>query len=135
MLAQQYMTTMIDIMTPVLEKSMLIACEYCKACGRDVVTSQDVEYAMKFCAMHKVGEDIGSLFPEIYADSDDDDDESIEEVGDDDCPAFTRYSGNDPVLLKINEAYDQWDEWVPQSPAEEMLKNAVNSNGPSGMDE
>tara|TARA_B110000305_G_scaffold143264_1_gene159414 strand:- start:136 stop:540 length:405 start_codon:yes stop_codon:yes gene_type:complete len=134
MLADQYMTTMIDIMTPVLEKSMLIACEYCKACGRDTITSQDVEYAMKFCAMNKVGEDIGSLFPDIYSDNSDDED-SIEEVDEDECIPFTRYSGDDPMVLKINEAYDRWDEWVPQSPAEEMLKNAVNSNGPGGMDE
>jgi hypothetical protein len=35
----------------------------------------------------------------------------------------------------VNEAYDRWDSWVPQSPAEEMLKNAINSNGPGGMDE
>jgi hypothetical protein len=28
----------------------------------------------------------------------------------------------------MNEAYDRWDSWVPQSPTEEMLKNAINSN-------
>jgi hypothetical protein len=49
-----------DILIPVLEKSMLLACKYCRACGRDVVLSQDVEYAAKYCAMNTVGQDIGT---------------------------------------------------------------------------
>ena len=131
-MAQQYMQSMIDIMTPVLEKSMLVACEYCKACGREVLTAQDVEYATKYCAMNSVGVHIGSILPDVDMDGDDD---SIEEVDDDDCPPFTRYSGDDPTFVSVNEAYDRWDSWIPQSPVEEMLKNAINSNGPGGMDE
>jgi len=133
-MATQYVNTMIDIMTPVLERSMILACEYCKACGREVVTAQDVEYATKFCAMNAVGVHIGSMFPDVHVD-DTEDDDSIEEVDDDECPPFTRYSGDDPSFVKVNEAYDRWDSWVPQSPAEEMLKNAINSNGTGGMDE
>src|SRR5210317_2131189 len=133
---QQYITSMIDIMTPVLEKSMLIACEYCKATGRDTVTAEDVEYATKYCAMNTVGDHIGSFFPEIYDNQEeDDDDDSLEEVNDDECPPFIRYSGDDSRFIRVNEAYDHWNDWIPQSPAEEMLKNAVNSNGPRGMDE
>ena len=138
-MAEQYITTMMNIVRPVLEKSMVLACEYAKVCGRDIVLPEDIEYASKYCAMYTVGQDIGSIFPEIYNDQDEDEDEDeeedeIEEVDDADCPPFTRYSGTEERFKRINEAYDRWDSWQPQNPTEVMLKNAINSNGPSGMD-
>ena len=130
---------LIGILTPVLEKSMILACEYSKACGRTVVTGEDMEYAIKYCAMYKVGESIGSMFPEIYEDEDDSsDEESVEELSPDECPKFERYSGEHTTFKAMNAAYDHWNEWQPQSPVEEMLKNAINSNeyiGSGGMDD
>jgi len=70
-IAQQYATSMIDIVTPVFERSILIACEYCKATGRETLTPEDVEYATKYCAMNVVGNHIGSFFPEVYDEEDD----------------------------------------------------------------
>lgn len=131
-MAEQYITTMMNIVRPVLEKSMVLACEYAKVCGRDIVLPEDIEYASKYCAMYTVGEDIGSIFPEIYNDQDEEDE--IEEVDDADCPPFARYSGTEERFKRINEAYDRWNSWQPQNPTEVMLKNAINSNGPSGMD-
>tara|TARA_B110000261_G_scaffold164374_1_gene213623 strand:+ start:4801 stop:5268 length:468 start_codon:yes stop_codon:yes gene_type:complete len=130
---KQYIDTMINIVQPVIEKSTLLAAEYCKACGRDVILSEDMEYAMKYCAINTVGKTIGSIMPEIYDEggSDEDSGTSTDEDSDvpiEDCPPFERYSGNDPTFLQINNAYDQWDEWVPQNPTEELLKNAINSN-------
>lgn len=134
-MAEQYITTMMNIVRPVLEKSMVLACEYAKVCGRDIVLPEDIEYASKYCAMYTVGQDIGSIFPEIYNDQDEDEEEDeIEEVDDADCPPFARYSGTEERFKRINEAYDRWDSWQPQNPTEVMLKNAINSNGPSGMD-
>lgn len=78
-MVEEYVKTMTGILMPVMEKSMLLAAEYSKACGRDTVLSEDMEYAMKYCAMYTVGQDIGSLFPEIY-DEEESDDEDIEEV-------------------------------------------------------
>ena len=113
---------------PVMEKSMLLAAEYSKACGRDTVLSEDMEYAMKYCAMYTVGQDIGSLFPEIY-DEEESDDEDIEEVAEEDCPPFERYSGQEERFILMNQAHDRWESWIPQNPTEAMLKNAINSNG------
>ena len=45
---------MFDIVTPVIENSMILACKYAKACCRDVVVAQDLEYAAKYCIMHTV---------------------------------------------------------------------------------
>lgn len=123
-----YAESMIGIMLPVMEKSMILAAEYSKACGRDTVLPEDMEYAMKYCAMYTVGQTIGSILPEIYNEEESDGEEDIEEVEPEDCPSFERYSGDDPTFIQVNDAYDRWDSWVPQSPAEEMLKNAINSN-------
>jgi hypothetical protein len=110
-----------------MEKSTLLAAEYSKACGRDVIVSEDMEYAMKYCAMYKVGESIGSTMPEIY-EEELTEEEGEEDVDPEDCPEFVRYSGTDPTFLQVNEAFDRWDTWQPQNPTEQMLKNAINSN-------
>ncbi len=125
---ERYISDMINIVQPVIEKSTLLAAEYCKACGRDVILSEDMEYAMKYCAMRTVGEAIGSIIPEIYNEEVSDEDEEEEEVEPEDCPEFVRYSGTDPVFIWVNEAFDTWDTWIPQNPTEQMLKNAINSN-------
>jgi len=53
--AEDYMNAMVDIVMPVLEQSVVLAAEYSKACGRNVILSEDVEYSSRYCAMHKVG--------------------------------------------------------------------------------
>ena len=63
---QKIIDTSIDLVKPVLEKSVLFACYYCEACDRNCITSDDIRYAMKYCAMHEVGKANESLFPEIY---------------------------------------------------------------------
>ncbi|AET84518.1 hypothetical protein OLOG_00055 [Ostreococcus lucimarinus virus OlV4] len=133
---QSQQDALMGILLPVLERSMILAAEYSKACGRDTVLSEDMEYAIKYCVMYTVGQDIGSLFPEIY-NEESSDEEDIEEVEPDECPPFVRYSGADPTFRQMNEACDRWDTWIPQSPVEEMLKNAINSNeyiGAGGLD-
>ena len=123
--AQQ--NALIGILLPVLERSMVLAAEYSKACGRDTVLPEDMEYAIKYCVMHTVGQNIDSLFPEVYEEESSDEDD-IEEVDPEDCPPFERYTGDNATFRQMNEAVDNWDTWVPQSPVEEMLKNAINSN-------
>jgi len=133
---QSQQDALMGILLPVLERSMILAAEYSKACGRDTVLSEDMEYAIKYCVMYTVGQDIGSLFPEIY-NEESSDEEDIEEVEPDECPPFVRYSGEDLTFRQMNEACDRWDTWIPQSPVEEMLKNAINSNeyiGAGGLD-
>ena len=128
-MAQQYMETMTNILLPVLEQAVVLAAEYSKACGRDTLLPEDMEYAMKYCAMHTVGQTTGSMYPEIYRDDEEEEsDEEMEVVSEDECPSFERYSGNDVTFNQVNDAYDRWDRWEPQNPTEHMLKNAINSN-------
>lgn len=123
-----------DILIPVLEKSMVLACKYCRACGRDVVLSQDVEYAAKYCAMNTVGQDIGMSIIDDEDEDEDEDDEgsSVESVDAEDCPLFVRYEGTDPMMQAVNEAHDRWNAWEPTNPVEIMLKNAIDRGDGAG---
>ena len=127
-MAEQYITSMTNILLPVFEQGVILAAEYSKACGRDTLLPEDMEYAMKYCAMYTVGQTTGTMFPDIYQEEDSESDEEMEVVSEDECPIFERYSGNDQTFIQMNEAYDRWDAWVPQNPTEHMLKNAINSN-------
>jgi|TARA_R110001583_G_scaffold59806_1_gene177865 hypothetical protein len=129
-MVEQYIETMTNILLPVMEKSTLLAAEYSKACGRDIIVSEDMEYAMKYCAMYKVGESIGSTMPEIYEEelTEEEMEEGEEDVDPEECPEFVRYSGTNQTFLQVNEAFDRWNAWQPQNPTEQMLKNAINSN-------
>ena len=89
-LIEQFQNSAINIIQPVLERSMVLAAEYAKASGRDIVLGEDMEYAMKYCAMHEVGKKIGTHFPEIYEEDDDSEEDDIEIEEDEDVP-FTRY--------------------------------------------
>ena len=123
---EQIVTTAIDLLTPVMEGAMVAAAHYAKGCNRNTVTAEDLKYGMRYCAQHLAGKTSGTMFPEIYEESDDEDE--IVEVDEDDEP-FTRYSGNDAILTTMNESYDNWDDWSPSNPLEMLLKSAINNSG------
>tara|TARA_B100001996_G_scaffold375616_1_gene355797 strand:- start:116 stop:535 length:420 start_codon:yes stop_codon:yes gene_type:complete len=122
----------IEIITPVLEQSVLLAADYAKACGRDVILSKDFEYAIKYCAMNTVGQRIGSQFPEIYEDNSEDEDsedeDTLEIVDETEEINFEPYSGDNKTFTDVNESYERWENWEPQTPVEEMIKNAIDNN-------
>ena len=124
---QQFIETAINIIQPVMEGSMILAAEYAKACGRDFVTGMDVKYAMRYAAQNFVGKHSGTLFPEHQDESDSDEDD-IEIIEEDEENCFTRYPGDNETMNKVNEAYDNWDQWEPTNPIEKMLQDAVNKN-------
>jgi histone H3/H4 len=119
----------IDIITPVIENAVVLSGHYAKACGRSTILSKDMEYCMKYCAMHTVGDKIGSHFPEIYDSEDSEDDDEIEIVDEEDEEEpFEPYQGSNVDMKAITESYDAWESWVPTNPSERMLKNAIDSN-------
>ena len=122
---EEIIDSAINILQPVMESALVLAGDYTKACGRKTLTSMDLKYAMRYCAMTMVGKHTGSLFPEIYeesSDEDEDDFETVEESEDD----FVRYEGDNEFYIKVNESFDRWDSWVPTNPAEKMLKEAID---------
>jgi hypothetical protein len=116
----------INVFLPVMESSVVFAAHYAQVCGRDCVTSQDICYGMMYAARNITGKQIGSLFPEVYQE-DSDEDEEAEEDSDEEAEAgWTRYEGTDEQALQMNACADSWEAWDPESPAERALKNAVN---------
>ncbi len=120
----------IEIFKPVMESATVLAAHYAKACGRDVVLSQDMHMGMMFAARNVTGRHVGSLFPEIYdeesqSDSDGDSESSWETVSDSEL-VWTRYEGQDEQALAMNVCADSWDSWEPETPAERALKNAID---------
>lgn len=116
-----------DIFLPVMESSVVLASHYAKESGRNTVTAADMMYGLMYAARNVVGKQLGSLFPEIYDESESDE-EDLETVDDDEEP-FTRYQGDDTESIgyKMNQCADTWDDWVPESPAEQALKSAVEN--------
>lgn len=117
-------TALYDILLPVIEKAVILAAKYARACQRETVTARDFQYGLQHCAMHCVGESIGSILPE----EDSDDDESsydIPDLVDDDEEPFTEYRGSDPTFKAMNESARRFSAWQPASPVEEMLKKAI----------
>lgn len=126
---------LVDIMQPVLELSIILASQYANACGRSTVLIQDFERSIKYSAMHSVGKHIGSILPELEEEEEGDED-GDEEDGEEwepefvDVPEedFTPYTGEDDTFKAINRALDDWQTWMPQNPAETLLKKAIDSN-------
>jgi hypothetical protein len=114
----EMINTMLGLIQPVFEQGIVLGAQYSKACGRDVMLDEDIEYAMKYCIMHKVGQQSGSIFgPEgdarigengLEFPEDEDEDEDIEVVPVDQLPTFTRYTGEDSMMNRINTAVDEW---------------------------
>ena len=123
----------LDIFRPVMESATVLAAHYAKACGRDVVLQEDMRFGMMYAARYVTGRQIGSLFPEIYNESQSDsstegdsDSDSWETVSDSEM-VWTRYEGSeDDQAFKMNECADSWDAWEPQNPSERALKNAID---------
>lgn len=114
----------IDLVTPVMEGSIIIAAEYVKLCGRNTITGKDTQYALKYCTRNMVGKHIGTMFPELQGETDSDEDD-IEEVDEEESP-FVRYTGPfNQLVHDIHQAVDTWAEWVPSNMTESLLKGAV----------
>lgn len=123
---ERIIDSMMGIILPVIEKAVLLAAEYSKACNRSILTAHDMQYAMKYCARYQVGVNIGSILSSD-SESDDESDSELETV-DEEEEDFVRYSGDDDFYNKVNECYDTWEQWVPTNPSEQMLKDAVDKN-------
>ncbi len=89
-----------DLLLPVLESATVLAAHYAKACGRDTILAEDMSYGLMFAARNVLGKHVGTLYPEVYEDSESDDlgsetDQSQSETdqSQSDCDeTWTRYS-------------------------------------------
>jgi len=116
-----------DIIRPVMESAVVLAAHYAHSCNRNEVTVEDMKYGMMFSARNVLGKQLGSLYPEIYDEEDEDEDDEDEDEEDEE---WTRYEGDDDeTSRKMNECADSWASWEPETPAEIMLKKAIDESG------
>jgi hypothetical protein len=132
---QREADALVDILQPVLEVSVLLAAEYANACGRSTVFMQDFQRAIKYSAMNMVGKQVGSILTQfeetvdVDEEEQEDDDQEIEFVDEDDLDEeYTEYTGDNETFKALRVVNDEWKSWVPGNPAEEFLKNAIDSN-------
>jgi len=129
---QREADALVNILQPVLEVSVLLAAEYANACGRSTVFMQDFQRAVKYSAMNMVGKQVGSILTQFEGeevDEEEEDDQEIEFVDEEELDEeYTDYTGDNETFNALRVVNDEWGSWVPQNPAEEFLKNAIDSN-------
>ena len=116
-------STAIELILPVMESATVLGAHYAKSCGRNEITAQDMRMGMMYAARNVLGKQVGSLYPEIYEDEEEEEEEDEE---DEENQEWSRYKGDDDMSVKMNECADSWNEWEPESPAEFMLKKAID---------
>jgi len=107
--------------------------------------AEDMSYGLMYAARNVTGRQVGSLYPEVYQDSDLESDHEDEESDSGDEESGTDSEGEDPwaryegsedeTAQKMNECADTWAQWTPTNPAERALKNAVDKNSFFGRGE
>ena len=128
------------------------ASKYVTHCGRNGVSKIDINYALKyevfeFLNNKNINDDIQKATEDYHAyleeldDSDAEDDgdaegdDDVEEsfiIPDKEVDEFARINpelicdGNKDFIEKFHKHYDNWDSWVPESPLDKILKNAIN---------
>jgi hypothetical protein len=117
-------STAIELILPVMESATVLGAHYAKSCGRNEITAQDMRMGMMYAARNVLGKQIGSLYPEIYDEEEEEEEEDEDE--DEEDQEWSRYEGEDDMAVKMNECADSWNEWEPESPAEFMLKKAID---------
>ena len=122
------------------------ASKYVKMCGRNGVTKTDIAYGLKYEVFEfikrkdimdeftKEKEEYQELYKGDY-DSEEEDEESDDDsmiVPDDEVEEFKRIPGdkinedNKDFVEKMHSYYDTWDNWVPDTPLNTILKNAID---------
>jgi hypothetical protein len=137
------------IMNKYMTNAIDYAVMYCKASGRDTLTSTDIEYALKFQAhefeitdelIEECEKEFASVKKTCWADveeSDDDECETGSETDDecetgsetDDDEQFERCEGDqvaNETIAKMNKYHDDWNEWVPQTDTHKSIKNSID---------
>ena len=119
-----FVESAMSLVMEMMIKASLLAGYYSKACDRTVLTSQDLQYCMKYVAMNF--QSTPEILEQFDVGEDEDEDEDMETVDEDEEP-FVRYSGTNKIMLKINKSYDNWSSWNPESPLEKRFKEAIDN--------
>jgi len=99
------------------------ACTYAKSAGRNNMSGQDIIIALQYEA-HEFPYRNCNFESESEDESTDSSDEA--ESADENDDIFTVSTSNDELIQKMNYYNETWEMWIPETPIQITLKNAVN---------
>jgi histone H3/H4 len=120
------------------------AARYVRYSGRNGITEIDINYALKyevfeFLKRPNILEEFKKYKEDVSDDEMDDglddglDDEMDDELDDDtQIDEFSRINDdkigneNKEFIEKVHNYFDTWDDWIPSTPLEVILKNAID---------
>lgn len=118
------------------------AARYVELSNRNGVTKDDIVYGLRyevfeFLNNENLVEKINNMNDELDEEYEDEENEENEEdsmiVDDEEIQPFTRISNLDnftyedtEFINKMNNYFDGWNDWVPETPLLNILKNAIN---------
>jgi len=129
-----------------ISNAITTASKYVTHCGRNGVSKLDIQYALKyevfeFLNRTTILDDIKQATEDYhqYIESLDSSDEEQDEdelnsiiIPDDKIDEFKRIdlslidNDNKDFIDKIHKHYDNWNEWIPDTPLNKILKNAID---------
>lgn len=128
--------TAIDLFLPVMESATVLAAHYAQACGRDCIVAEDMRYGLMYAARNVAGRHVGSLYPEIYGDEEDeescsdsegdalseDEEEDEDEEGEEEDEDEDEDSGTESDEEEEDPAWTSYDPTEGVEPDELALK-------------
>lgn len=131
-----------------ISNAISTASKYVTHCGRNGVSKLDIQYALKYEVFEFLNrstmlDDIKQAtedyhqYIESLDNSEEDDEEQEDELNniiipDDKIDEFKRIDisliddNNKDFIDKIHKHYDNWDSWIPDTPLNKILKNAID---------
>ena len=127
------------------------AMRHVELCNRNDVTCEDMVYAMKYevfeffnrtnitCELSEIKNELEEYYNEQDNNDDNDDYSDCEDdsniVSDSEIEQFQRLENfKESTINKIDKEFiekyykytDSWDDWIPETPIEKILKSAIN---------
>jgi hypothetical protein len=129
-----------------ISNAITTASKYVTHCGRNGVSKEDIQYALKYEVFEFLNrstmlDDIKQATEDYnqYIESLDSSDEEAEDdeldgiiIPDEEVDEFKRIDlsliddDNKAFIDKIHTHYDNWDSWIPDTPLNIILKNAID---------
>ena len=124
-----------------ISNSTVNAARYVELSNRQDITKEDIVYGLRYEVFEFLNNDnlvekINNMNDELDEECDEDEEGEEENsmiLDDEDVQPFTRinnldnFTQEDQVFVnKMNNYFDGWDDWVPETPLLNILKNAIN---------
>ena len=132
------------IMFTLIEKAIEVGVKYSKSSGRNNLSSTDLLYALQYQAhefldypdlTEKCIENEDTILKEMESDEDeydfetDSNSESDEENEEnEENEEFCRSISDDPIISKMNEYHDSWNDWTPEDEIRKMIKKSIDEH-------